>query len=375
MFEWYTLMTMGSEDASSVSAIDVVVDVDFHITDDRTDIAPYLPEPFDQLMGYPEWTTVEVYAPNEKVSHSFASGRQVSDLAKDVDVLDGEAIRNGMGRVSAESVLLTPTGALNLGCVFNDQLAAALATAYNEMVSSEYGHLGGVYSPILVAPQRPEKAADEIAQRSDDDLFKAVLLPSGGVSPMLGDRKYWPIFEAAEDRGLPVVLHASTGTAVHHFPAIFEGMSHPFEQQSFTQPMIQMSHFTSLLMQGVPEVFDLDIVFQEASLGWVPYMMHRIDHEYAIMEEDAPMLTKQPSEYVRDDFYFTSQPFEGLTSPGYARWILETIHADQTLLYASSYPHSAADHADELLGVLSECYDRETVEDIFANRAVEIFDL
>ena len=36
--------------------------------------------------------------------------------------------------------------------------------------------------------------------------------------------------------------------------------------------------------------------------------MYRMDNEYGKRRSELPLLEKQPSEYIKDQFYFTSQP-------------------------------------------------------------------
>ena len=50
-------------------------------------------------------------------------------------------------------------------------------------------------------------AAAEIRKRAGDKNFVQVLLLSRNVEP-LGQRRYWPIYEAAQEIGLPVGVHA-----------------------------------------------------------------------------------------------------------------------------------------------------------------------
>ena len=66
-------------------------------------------------------------------------------------------------------------------------------------------------------PQDPKDAADQIRTYGADDRFVAVYLPVAGLRPLWGDRMYDPIYEAAEEMGLPVMLH-SVGIIHPHLP-------------------------------------------------------------------------------------------------------------------------------------------------------------
>src|SRR5205823_3525384 len=90
----------------------------------------------------------------------------------------------------------------------NHDLAAAICSAINdwqiEKWTSKDKRLKG---SIVVANEDGAAAAAEIRTRAGDKNFVQVLLLSRNVEP-LGQRRYWPIYEAAEEAGLPVGVHA-----------------------------------------------------------------------------------------------------------------------------------------------------------------------
>jgi len=86
----------------------------------------------------------------------------------------------------------------------NHDLAAAICSAINdwqiEKWTSKDARLKG---SIVVANEDGVTASAEIRKRAGDSNFIQVLLLSRNVEP-LGQRRYWPIYEAAEEAGLPV---------------------------------------------------------------------------------------------------------------------------------------------------------------------------
>ena len=61
---------------------------------------------------------------------------------------------------------------------------------------------------------------------------------------------------------------------------------------------------------GVPVRFpNLRIVFTEGGIGWVPWIMLRMDKEYQERRRDIPFLKDRPSTYVKK-MYFATQPIE-----------------------------------------------------------------
>jgi uncharacterized protein len=75
----------------------------------------------------------------------------------------------------------------------------------------------------------------------------------------------------------------------------------------------------------------------EGGLAWVPFLMQRLDHTVMMRPSEAPLLTRLPSDYMRD-FYYTTQPMEA-TNIRELQATLEFINANDRLLYASDFPH------------------------------------
>jgi predicted TIM-barrel fold metal-dependent hydrolase len=103
-------------------------------------------------------------------------------------------------------------------------------------------------------------------------------------------------------------------------------------------PFYNMVHMTNWVINGIPERFPkMPVIWIESGLAWVPFMMQRLDHEYMMRSSEAPLLTKRPSEYMRE-FYYTSQPIE-FTDMKALEVTFEMIDAENRLMYSSDYPH------------------------------------
>ena len=86
-------------------------------------------------------------------------------------------------------------------------------------------------------------------------------------------------------------------------------------------------------------VFDrfpkLNIAYLESGVGWVPYMMDRLDEEVEKRGADeAPYLKMPPSGYIKSGRIFFGVECGEKTIPDGVRWGLE-----HTVLYSSDYPH------------------------------------
>jgi predicted TIM-barrel fold metal-dependent hydrolase len=143
-----------------------------------------------------------------------------------------------------------------------------------------------------------------------------------------------PVYAELERLGMPLGFHAgpnwgdSWTRTMNRFTAM--------HAMSFCT--CNMTHLTNWLINGLPERFpNLKVIWIESGLAWIPFLMQRLDHEYLLRTSDAPLLTKRPSEYMREMFY-SSQPLE-VSHPKALAMTLEMMDAERTLLYSSDWPH------------------------------------
>ena len=53
----------------------------------------------------------------------------------------------------------------------------------------------------------------------------------------------------------------------------------------------------------------------EGGLGWVPSLNARMDKHWTRLRSEVPHVKRPPSEYVREQVWFTTQPMEEPGSP------------------------------------------------------------
>jgi uncharacterized protein len=152
----------------------------------------------------------------------------------------------------------------------------------------------------------------------------------------LGRRRYWPIYERAQELGLPLGIHV--GGYGGHAPTGGGWPSYYCEEhQSNAHTMGSM--LTSLVLEGIPERFPkLKIVFIEGGFGWIPSTMWRMDRHFDRFRSEVPHLKRRPSEYVKEHFWFTTQPIDEPDEAKHLRSLIEWVGVDR-LLFSSDYPH------------------------------------
>ncbi|MGH3388400.1 MAG: amidohydrolase family protein [Actinomadura sp.] len=215
------------------------------------------------------------------------------------------------------------------------EYAAALCRALNEWIREEWLDADPrLRSSICVPMEAPELAVREIERCAGDPRFVQVLLPTGPeASP--GNRKYWPIYEAAVRAGLPIAPHLG-GLEKH------PGVGWPsYYLESHVRWCNAMQVFA---MNYICErVFDhfptLQVLLVEGGITWAGGLMWAMDSGWSMLRDEHPRLERPPSEYFRDHFWFTTQPIE---EPDDDRQLVQSLeHTGMTdrILFASDYPH------------------------------------
>ena len=226
----------------------------------------------------------------------------------------------------------------------------------------------GIYGTVPVPTNDPDAAAELVDRVGDERGIVGVCFITSMVEPPLGNRKYDPIYEAAERHDLPIILHGGT-PGVDNF--YLSGYEFRLETHTLSFMWANTSQLVSIVAQGVPEKFpNLDFVFQECGIFWIPMMMYRMDMEYLQKPHEAPLMEKRPSEYMKE-FYYGTQPLETPPTKKYFDYVIEMIGGADRLLYASDYPHTDYDTPNAITSIPG--LSREDKEKILGRNAEEVF--
>lgn len=374
----------GSASRLKLDDLDVVVDADGHLKESVDDYLPYMD---DEFAGVRKLIENSSHPPSEVFSHTrttpgtYGEGERIGVKNREVytgsDGQTRDVKLSEMGKFGIDYSVITPTLTSGLSTVNNDEMAIALSQAYNDWVLAEIlDQHEGLYTAITVAPQDPHRAAEEIDRLGDEDGVVAVLMPIGGLQPPAGAHVYDPIYQAAEDNGLAMAYHGSTGQMGDHWPTMRKGLETNAEDVTLSHPSMVFPNFVTTMFRGVPERFpNLKHLFQEAGVAAVPYFIWRLDDQYLSKGEELPHLTKLPSEYIYDDelVYFTTQPVgHTARSPSDLAKAIE-LAGPEILVYAADLPHAAFDPPSELFDRIAGQLDDDTVRKIMGETAAELF--
>src|SRR5262249_32188683 len=224
------------------------------------------------------------------------------------------------------------------GCValYNDDMAAAICRAVNDWLRVEWlDREPRLRGSILVTPQDPVQAVQEIERLAPDQRFVQVMLPAMGER-LLGRRELFPVYEAAERHGLVIGVHA--GSAYRYSPTIVGWPSYQFEDY-VAQAQAFANQTISLVTEGVFRRFPaLKVVMMESGVSWLPMTMWRTDKTWRGARPEVPWVDRWPSEIIREHLRFTIQPFDAADATSVAQTI-DRIGTDEVLLFSTDYPH------------------------------------
>jgi hypothetical protein len=147
---------------------------------------------------------------------------------------------------------------------------------------------------------------------------------------------YAPLYRAIEESGKPLGFHAAFNWIGDR---MMESLNRFISVHALGFTFFNLVHLTNWIVNGLPERFPrLKVIWIESGLAWLPFLMQRLDHEFVMRPSEAPLLQRKPSEYMRD-MHFTSQPLEVPENLDVLATTFDMIDAENSLLYASDYPH------------------------------------
>jgi predicted TIM-barrel fold metal-dependent hydrolase len=132
------------------------------------------------------------------------------------------------------------------------------------------------------------------------------------------------------------------------------------------------SVISSLIFEGVFEQFpDLKISFVEGGFSWVPAFGWRMDKAWDAMRGEVPHVKRPPSEYLKNNIWFTTQPME---EPNPAKNLTDTLNwiGTDRLMFSTDYPHWDFDDPRYAFKVPLSAAEKAA---IFAGNAINFYGL
>jgi len=218
----------------------------------------------------------------------------------------------------------------------NREFGAAVCSAMNEWLVEHWLTPEPRLKGSIVVPfEDPQAAAREVERWAGDPRFVQVLMVTRTAEPP-GQKRYWPLYEAAAAAKLPIGVHAF---GFGGYPVSGSGWPSYYIEDMVGHAQSAQSFLTSLVIEGVFERLpDFRLVLVESGFAWLPPLAWRLDKLWRRLKVETPHLRRAPSEYIRERVWLTTQPME---EPQPREQVLEAIDwiGWDRLIFATDYPH------------------------------------
>jgi predicted TIM-barrel fold metal-dependent hydrolase len=326
-----------------------IVDADCHMMEPFSLFADRLPEQFRKIFTAPDYEAdpflsgrggvdekkFRAHEPEMNIRFKQRRKRTEVTYPKPQDPSELVALyTDRMYDLGIKRSVVFPTAMLDIGLDPRPEFEVALTNAYTDFVLENFlGKYPEILSPVFAPVNSPDRAA-ELIDRVGSEKGIVGVMSTSTAHALAGSDSWDPIYEAAQRKDLPFCMHCNNFNS-----GILSGFDSFLGVHTLARPLSAAVQVTSMLVSGVPERFPkLKFVIIEGGLSWIPWLMQRLDSVYLMRREEAPILQKLPSEYIRERFYFTSQPLE-FTGEADLKYTFDKIGAEDHLMFASDYPH------------------------------------
>jgi len=315
-----------------------IIDVDIHPKSSVEDLRPYLSNRWwdhlhtygsRQRQGFLKGFPYPKSQPQASRRDSWPPGGGLP--ASDLDFMK----KQYLDFYPIEYAIMNPLSPTGQGDQ-NDEFSAAMAFAANEFQIEGWNRRDSrLLASVVVPYEDGEASRTEIRRRAGDRRFAHVLLRSR-TCELMGKKRYWPIYEAAIEAGLPVGVHVF-GTSGR--PASNTGWPSFYIEDMTEHAACCQAQVVSLITEGVFERYpELKIVMIEAGFGWMPSLGWRLDKTWKRLKDEVPHLRKAPSEYLRQHIWVSTQPMEEAEEPEHLIDMMDWVGWDH-IMFSTDYPH------------------------------------
>jgi uncharacterized protein len=313
-----------------MTAIPRIVDGDGHIMEDSAGITRFLPAPYNQRTN-PRW-----FPPLDHF-HAFI-GETPPGSFRQVGV-DGWV--EFMEDVGLEKAVLYTTQGLAVGKIFHADWAIALTAAYNDWVHETYLTRSDRFQAMALLPmQEPSAAVDELHRAVEELGFCGAMLPSTGLKNHLGDKEFWPVYEAADRLGCALGIHGGA-----HSGFGFDHMNLYTPVGALGHPFGLLVNFAGVIFNGVLDKFpNTRWGFMEGGVGWLHLALERFDRahashiQYNPRGELTPAADEKVSDYIRKHIR-EGRLYIGCEGDEEALPELAKMVGAEAFVFSSDFPH------------------------------------
>ena len=225
-------------------------------------------------------------------------------------------------------------GILAAAARLNDREASnEMLRIYNTWLAKFCSHYPDRHIGLACLPYGDIDAAVAEVHRVAKLGFKGIELSCSWDMEPMWHPQWEPLWQAINEVGIPLHFHTFPSVS----PAIRDKHSgltlRALQYSNICMFQMNLANIlTALMGRAVFERYpNLRIAFGESGIGWIPYVLDRMDFEFADQYHDLPLKLK-PSEYWRRQCKATFQ-FDRVGTK-----LIDDMGAE-TLMWGSDYPH------------------------------------
>lgn len=239
--------------------------------------------------------------------------------------------------------------------------AAAFARRANEALAEMCRSSDArLYGLATLPMQEPVKAAAELRRAVQELGLRGAEIGTSVESVPLDDDSYTPVWEAADELDVPVMLHP-------YYVGPKAGFEDYYLTNTFVNPLDTALAAARLIHSGVLDRFPRLRFFLVHAGGFLPYQIGRFDHGWSVRDEPKRFLDKRPSELLGRFYFDTITHHDGALS-----WLVDLVGADHVLL-GTDLPFDMADV--DPVGRISRAIDPTSQSAIAGGNALDLFGL
>lgn len=353
-----------------------LVDTDVHVAFRRSlhDLVPFMPTAWRQRFEV-KGLNLDIGSLTYRFANIHANGGLRPEANPPGGGVAGSdpdhLIEDLIERFGIDCAILNAQEILGLAsCQAGPDEAPVLCRAYNDwmldfwMPRDERFRFG-----IAVSAMEPIAAAEEIRRLGHEPRAVAIYMPTAWTG--MGNRMLGPIYDAAQEVGLPIAVHPITEFMYPGTASSIVGYPENYCEFYSNLPMVAWGHLSSLVFGATFERFpELKVLFVEFGFSHIPAAMWRIDKAWESNRFEVPWIKTRPSETIREHVRFTTQPVD---EPLDKRQLANVIEAlgEQMLCFSTDYPHWDGDEPGQVFQKLPSDLQRR----IFSGNASEFFPL
>jgi len=216
------------------------------------------------------------------------------------------------------------------------RLAGAICRAYNRWLADFAAHdPRRLHGAAMVSLHDPEIAVREAVYAVEELGLRSVFLrPNPVKGRTLDHPDFDDLYGEVERLGVPVATHEGSGVHLEQYGRTrYDKL---FKVHMISHAVESMAACMDLIVGGVLERHPrLRCVFLEASAGWAPWWLERMDEHFEGFhgQREAQELRRRPSEYFRDQCFVSAEVDERA-----ARYVVDAF-GPGVLVVGSDYPH------------------------------------